>query len=52
MNATSKFDLNIKLDIACIPTKDDIGTADSLRLIKDRIKVLVAKVKHSQIDIH
>ncbi len=35
----SKYGLNIKLDIACLQKNEDFGTADSLRLVKDRIKV-------------
>ena len=35
----TKYDLKIKLDITCIPKNDEFGTADSLRLIQDKIKV-------------
>jgi len=38
----AKFGLSIKLDICCIPNtknEDHPGTADSLRMIHDKIKV-------------
>lgn len=36
--ALDKTDLEIKIDYATIPSNDDLGTADSLRLIHDKIK--------------
>lgn len=36
--ALDKTDLEIKIDYVTIPTNDDLGTADSLRLISDKIK--------------
>ena len=41
----SKYGLNIKLDISCLPKNEDFGTADSLRLIKDKIKVKFHKLR-------
>ncbi|KZS11757.1 translation initiation factor eIF-2B subunit gamma [Daphnia magna] len=34
----NKYGLKIKLDITCLQKNEDYGTADSLRLIKDKIK--------------
>lgn len=36
----SKHDLKIKIDAICLPKNDESGTADSLRCIKDKIKVI------------
>lgn len=33
-----KTDLEIKIDYTTIPPNDDLGTADSLKLIQDKIK--------------
>ena len=38
-NALSDYNLKIKLDLVSIPENEDWGTADTLRHIKDRIKV-------------
>ncbi|XP_046654405.1 translation initiation factor eIF-2B subunit gamma-like [Daphnia pulicaria] len=57
----SKYGLNIKLDIACLPKNEDFGTADSLRLVKDRIKTDVLVIScdlvcdiplHNVFDLH
>lgn len=36
----SKYDLKIKLDITCLQKNEEYGTADSLCLIKDKIKAI------------
>lgn len=35
----SKYGLNIKLDVCCISKSEDSGTLDSLRHVKEKIKV-------------
>ena len=42
--ALSRLKLNIKLDFFRI--KEDLGTADSLRLIHDKIKVRILQIYH------
>lgn len=37
-NTLDKLDLDLKLDYVTVPSNEDIGTADSLRLIMDKIK--------------
>ena len=36
----AKFGLEIKLDIICLPKNEEFGTADSIRFIQDKIKVI------------
>lgn len=33
-----KYDLEIKIEYFCIPSNEDLGTADSLRLLEERLK--------------
>ena len=38
----AKYGLNIKLDLCTIPRNEDFGTADSLRMVHDKIKVHIS----------
>lgn len=53
--ALDKLDLNIKVDIVCIPPSEDLGTADSLRLLGDKLTLDVVCVSCdliTDIDLH